>query len=218
MNYKPKSSNLSEWLQGYFYFDIHRSIRICIPLAFLWISWSIQGLNFICHVLSSPSDYNVKHVARITSCCKQFQCKASLSEHICCKAVSRFWWIWMEECSLRSFTTIDSQVVFGHPMGHLTGFTKWRSDCLAVILEKMRTLPPARASPARARQFFNCFPCLPQLLQTNFYQPPSPCIFQETTLLCHHPCPTQKFWSYSSNDILHATFSLLVTVHRTVSS
>ena len=34
----------------------------------------------------------------------------------------------MEECSLRSFTTVESQVVFGRPMGRLTGFTKWRSD------------------------------------------------------------------------------------------
>ena len=39
----------------------------------------------------------------------------------------------MEECSLRSFTTVDSQVVFGRPMGRLTGFTKWRSDCLAGV-------------------------------------------------------------------------------------
>ena len=39
----------------------------------------------------------------------------------------------MEECSLRSFTTVDSQVVFGCRMGHLTGFTKWRSDFLAGV-------------------------------------------------------------------------------------
>ena len=39
----------------------------------------------------------------------------------------------MEEFSLRSFTTVDSQVVFGHPMGRLTGSIKWRSDCLAGV-------------------------------------------------------------------------------------
>ena len=39
----------------------------------------------------------------------------------------------MEQCSLRSFTTVDSQVVFGRPMGRLTGFTKWRGDCLAGV-------------------------------------------------------------------------------------
>ena len=39
----------------------------------------------------------------------------------------------MEECSLRSFTTVDSQVVFGRPMGRLTSFTKWRSDCLTGV-------------------------------------------------------------------------------------
>ena len=39
----------------------------------------------------------------------------------------------MEECSLRSFTTVDSQIVFGRSMGRLTGFTKWRSDCLAGV-------------------------------------------------------------------------------------
>ena len=39
----------------------------------------------------------------------------------------------MEECSLRSFTTVNSHVVFGRPMGHLTGFTKWRSDCPAGV-------------------------------------------------------------------------------------
>ena len=39
----------------------------------------------------------------------------------------------MKECSLRSFTTVDSQVFFGRPMGHLTGFIKWWSDCLAGV-------------------------------------------------------------------------------------
>ena len=39
----------------------------------------------------------------------------------------------MEECSLRSFTTVDSQVVFGRLMGRLTGFIKWQSDCLAGV-------------------------------------------------------------------------------------
>ena len=39
----------------------------------------------------------------------------------------------MEEFSLRSFTTVDNQVVFGRPMGRLTGSIKWRSDCLAVV-------------------------------------------------------------------------------------
>ena len=39
----------------------------------------------------------------------------------------------MEKCSLRSFTTVDSQVVFGRPIGRLTGFTKWPSDCLTGV-------------------------------------------------------------------------------------
>ena len=34
---------------------------------------------------------------------------------------------------MRSFTTVDSQDVFGRPMGRLTGFTKWPSDCLAGV-------------------------------------------------------------------------------------
>ena len=39
----------------------------------------------------------------------------------------------MAEFSLRSFTTVDSQAVFGRPMGRLTGSIKWRSDCLAGV-------------------------------------------------------------------------------------
>ena len=39
----------------------------------------------------------------------------------------------MEEFSLRSSTTVDSQVVFGRPIGRLTGSIKWQSDCLAGV-------------------------------------------------------------------------------------
>ena len=38
---------------------------------------------------------------------------------------------------MRSFTTVDSQVVFGRPMGRFTGFTKWRSDCLAGVSDEV---------------------------------------------------------------------------------
>ena len=41
------------------------------------------------------------------------------------------------------------------------------------------------AWPSSAQTFLNCFPCLLQLLQTNFYQTPSPCIFSGK----HSPLP-----------------------------
>ena len=60
-----------------------------------------------------------------------------------------------------------------------------------------------RLRPAWPRHFLNCFPCLPQLLQTNFYQTPSPCIFSGNHSSLSPPLPlTLEHASCCSQGIL----------------
>ena len=61
------------------------------------------------------------------------------------------------------------------------------------------------AWPSSAQTFINCFPCLLQLLQTNFYQTPSPCTFSGN----HSPLPPPLL----RTDRTPATISYMLRFH-----